>query len=987
VSGVDPSRNAARRTLDSIGLQVLRKSHERLVSASAPFMVQSRSLLAQTGTVMVLTDPGGVILDVEGDQRMREAIERLRLIPGVCWNESVVGTNAIGTALQLRQPIQIHASEHFCEEIQNWSCSAAVIRDPVDGSILGALDITGTSATCNPHSLPLAATTAERIEYALAQRERERRLALLELTMQRLSSGDGVIVFDCRGNLVRANDRAAAALAGWGVTLSTRTCMPALRPADAPALPDVLPEGLLENRVEPVFRGRELLGFVVSIPLFSAESVLSAGTLVEVSAPRLPGIPPEHREALLSTMLDQSASVVILKDLAGHYEFVNRCFEEKFGLRSADVLGRTDAQIFNAEVARILRHRDLEAIGKAASYESVDELRLDDRTVWFAAVRFPVRDGSGTVRSICTQANEIREPCEAGSAPRPMTVDVDPAGEGVLVTDADARILTVNAAFTRITGYTIEDVAGKSPAILKSGLHSREFYERMWRSLADRGRWQGEIQNRRKNGEIFPEWLTIYSIRSASGEIQNHIAIFGDNSAASTSQQHVEFLQGHDALTGLPNRRLLMERLKECVDEAASLGDPLAVMLIGLDNVGDINDSLGHDLGDRLLEQITERLRRCLCDAHTIARLGDDEFAVVMRGAASEELHRFAANTLDYLSASFCLERKEFFVSTSIGISLFPDDADSGPVLLRNADRALHAAREGGRNRYQFFAEEMNVRLLQRMALETGLRAAIENDRFRVVFQPQDDLVTGAIVGAEALIRWTDPTLGEVPAGRFIPIAEEAGLIVAIGDIVFAKVLAQIALWRRQGLRLPRISINVAAQQMREPQFVEHVCELLAEQGVPPEAICIELTEGTLMADLDKTGEILSRITERGISVSIDDFGTGYSSLAYLSRLPIQELKVDQSFIRTIADEAGNRSITTAIIDMAHALGMTVLAEGIETGAQLQILRDKQCELGQGYYFHRPLSAAAFETLLSDSGGELGHDGAKGAGFGRTLMH
>jgi len=887
VSGVDPSRNPARVAVDSIGLQLLRKRHERLVSASAPFMVQSRSLLAQTGTVMVLTDPHGMVLDVEGDQRMRDAIERIRLIPGACWNEAVVGTNAIGTALQLRQPIQVHASEHFCEEIQTWSCSAAVIRDPVDGAVLGVLDISGRYATCNPHSLPLAAMTAEMIENQLAQRERERRVLLLESTMQRLSSGDGVIIFDGRGNLVRANDRAAPALAEWGVTLSTNTHMPAPRPDDAPPLPDVLPDRLLENRVEPVFRGSELLGFVASIPFRSGAS--APAIMVEACAPRSRALTPEQREALL-------------------------------------------------------------------------------------------------IRSICTRTDEMAGPREAGNTPAP-TIDEDATEEGVLVTDADARIVTVNAAFTRITGYTIEDVAGKSPSILKSGLHSKEFYERMWRSLAERGRWQGEIQNRRKNGEIYPEWLTIYSIKGPRGEIQNHIAIFGDSSAASTAQEHLEFMQGHDALTGLPNRRLLMERLKECVDEAARIGDPLAVMLIGLDNFGDINDSLGHDLGDRLFQQVTERLRRCLCDAHTIARLGDEEFAVVMRGAAAEELHRVAANTLDYLSASFCVGHKELFVTTSIGISLFPADGDSGAVLLRNADRALHTAREGGRNRYQFFAEEMNVRLLQRMALEAGLRAAIEHDRFRVVFQPQDDLFTGAIVGAEALLRWTDPTLGEVSAARFIPVAEEAGLIVAVGDIVLAKVLAHIALWRRQGLVLPRISINIAAQQLREPRFVEHVCELLEEQGVPPEAICLELTEGTLMADLDKTGEILTRITERGIAVSIDDFGTGYSSLSYLSRLPIQELKVDQSFIRTIADEAGNRSITTAIIDMAHALGMTVLAEGVETGAQLQILKDKRCELGQGYYFHRPLSAAAFETLLVDSGGQFGHAEKKDTGFDFPLLH
>jgi len=988
LSRVDPARNRALLAIDGGALDALRKRHERLISASAPFMVQSRSFLAQTGTVMVLADPEGTILDVEGDPRLRAAIERIRLIPGACWNESASGTNAIGTALALGQPMQVHASEHFCEGIQKWSCSAAVIRDPLDASILGVLDISGFSGAYNQYSLPLVAMTAERIENQLAQLEMQRRLWLLEASTHRLSSADGVIVFDCRGELVKANEKAAAALAAWDVTLSASTRIPVSSPTEAPdSRPEVLPEWLLANRVEPQFRGSKLLGFVVSIPLSPSLPARSLATLVELPPTYLPEPAAGPREALLSTMLDQSASLVFLKDMAGRYEFVNRCFEEVFGVRSADVLGRTDAQIFPAELAQTLRRRDLEAVAQGARSESLDELPLGQRTVWLAAVRFPIRDEGGEIRSLCTQANPIAQPGPGKEGLRSTTATAEAADEGVLVTDAQGRIVTVNATFTRITGYGIDEVIGQPPGILKSGLHSREFYERMWRSLIERGRWQGEIQNRRKNGDIFPEWLTIYSIKSTDGEIQNYIAIFGDNSATRTSQQHLEFMRTHDALTGLPNRKLLVERLQECVGDAEKLKDQLAVMRIDLDNVKDINDSLGHDLGDQLLQQVTDRLRRCMCDAHTIAGLGGNEFAIVLRGATAEEIHRFAANVLDYLSASFHLGDKDFYATTSIGISLFPDDGGTAAGLLQNAETAMRAAREGGRNRYQFFAAEMNARLQQRISLETGLRAAIEHDRFRMVYQPQDDLATGTIVGAEALLRWTDPSLGQVSAARFIPVAEEAGLIVAIGEIVFAKVLAQIALWRLQGLALPRISINVAAQQMREPYFVEHLCELLANHGVPPEAICIELTEGTLMADLEMTSQMLARITEHGISVSIDDFGTGYSSLSYLSRLPIQELKVDQSFVRTIADETGNRSITTAIIDMAHALGMKVLAEGIETGAQLQILKDRHCEIGQGYYFHRPLSGEAFGKLLAGSGRPRAQTATKAAGFASQPAH
>lgn len=876
VNRVDPARDQAQFLIDRNGLEALRKRHVRLISASAPFMIQSSSFLAETGTVMVLTDPEGTILDVEGDQRLREEIARIQLIPGANWSESTSGTNAIGTALALGQPIQVHGSEHFCEGIQKWSCSAAVIRDPLSASIIGVLDISGFSRAYNQYSLPLVAMTAERIENRLAELEMAQQFKLLESTLPRLSSRDGVLVFDRQGNLVKANEKAAGALSAWDIALplNTRSLLPGAAVTPAPRL-DKLPESLLANRTEPIFVDGTLLGYVLSIPLAARQAAHGSVAIPDLESANRSDQPFELRKSLLSTMLDQSN------------------------------------------------------------------------------------------KSIFTQANEISR-----SAPSQRTLlsteSTDPAAsEGVMITDALGRIVTVNALFSQITGYSVDEVTGQTPAILKSGLHSTEFYARMWRCLIEQGRWQGEIQNRRKNGEIFPEWLTIYSIKGTDGAVQNFIAIFGDNSAVRASRHHAEFLRTHDLLSGLPNRALLLERLQACVSEAGRPGNQLAVMLIGLDRFRDINDALGRDLGDQLLIQVAERLRRCMCDAHTIASQGGDEFAVVLRGATAEEIRHSAANILDYLSAPFHLGNKDVFVTTGIGISHFPEDGDSGAGLLKNADLAMHAAKKEGRNCYQFFAKEMNARLQERMSLETGLRKAIEHDHFRIVYQPQDELATGTVVGAEALIRWSDQSLGDVSPARFIPVAEEAGLIIEIGEIVFAKVLAQIALWRRQGLALPRISINVSAQQMRAPYFVEHLCELLENYGVPPEAICIELTEGTLMADLDKTSQMLTNITQHGISVSIDDFGTGYSSLSYLSRLPIHELKVDQSFVRTIAEEAGNRSIATAIIDMAHALGMTVLAEGIETGAQLQILKDKHCEIGQGYYFHRPLSTEAFEKLLT----------------------
>ncbi|WP_168224975.1 EAL domain-containing protein [Azoarcus sp. DD4] len=969
VGRVDPVRGEALPRVGRDGLEALRKRHERLISASAPFMVQSRGLLAQTGTVMVLTDPEGTVLDVEGDPRIRDAMAAAGMVPGNNWQESSIGTNAIGTALALGQHIQVHGAEHFCEPIQKWTCSAAVIRDPVDASIVGVLDVSGLRRDYTPHSLPLVATTANSIENRLAQMELERRFQLLEAGVQRLSAADGVMLFDSRGRLVKANDRAAAALAAWGVALGPETVIPvgegAASRAGTPPLQ--LPDWLLANRIEPVFRGGALLGFVVSVPLPVTASPFASMARGEPAA-------PDGRQTLLATMVDQSESVVSLKDLDGHYAFVNRRFEEVFGVKSADVLGRTDAQLFEAEPARRLRARDLEAMQRTQRSESVDEIPLGRRLVRLVTVRFPIFDEAGHVQAICTQATE-RGPDGAQGAAANAVQGLAGSDEGVMVTDARGVILTVNPAFTRITGYALEDIAGKRPSVLQSGLHSKAFYEGMWRKLAEQGRWQGEIQNRRKNGEIYPEWLTIYAVRGGEGAVQGYIAIFGDSSAQKDSQQRIRFMSKHDELTGLPNRALLMERLSDCVAEARRAREAFAVMLVDLDDFQGINDALGHDVGDALLQQVAERLRRCLCDAHTVARVGGDEFAVILRGCPADTLSAIAARALEYLSISFGVRGQELFATASIGISVFPADSDTAAGLLRDADTALHDAKAQGRNHVRFFAAEMQAQVQQRMSLETGLRAALDNDRFEVVYQPQTALADGALVGAEALLRWKDPVLGNVPAGRFIPAAEAAGLIVTLSEHVLVVVLAQIALWRRHGLVPPRISVNIAAQQLREPHFVENLWRLLERHGVPPEAICLELTEGTLMEDLDGARQMLLQLTEHGIAVSIDDFGTGYSSLAYLGRLPIQELKVDQSFVRGIADEAGKRSIITAIIDMAHALGMHVLAEGIETEDQLVFLKEHHCEMGQGYLFHHPLSPDAFEHLFAPAGEADGEGG------------
>ncbi|NMF96063.1 EAL domain-containing protein [Aromatoleum toluolicum] len=844
---VDPARGEAPARVEHDDLETLRAANERLIAASAPFLMQSRDQLAQTGTVMVLTDPQGVILDVEGDPHLRKAIGEFGMTPGNNWSESGIGTNAIGTALALAQPIQVHGAEHFCEPIQRWTCSASVIRDPVDGSIVGALDISGMSRDYSAHSLPLVVTTANSIENRLAQMELEERFQLLEAGVAALSAACGVALFDARGRLVKVNERAAPLLAAEGVVLTAETRIPVAGRAAADVEADrFLPARLLADRVEPVFRGRRLLGYVVSLP----EPAVRAPVIDEVAA--------------AVRALSPSPTIVVAEAAA------------------ARTMGGTGGR----------------------------------------------------------------------------------AGEAVMVTDVRGRIVTVNEAFSAMTGYGAEDLVGKPASVLNSGRHSRAFFQRMWRNLLEEGCWEGEIENLCRDGGIRPSWLTIHVVKGVGGDVQGYTGIFGDRDAVGDLQRRLAFLTTHDGLTGLANRKLLTQRLADALAQDRSPPADVAVLLINLDNFKDINDTLGHDFGDLLLEQVADRLRRCLADAHTLARIGGDEFAVIVKGRSVEDLRALVARTLDYLGASFCIEGHDVFAAASIGIAVSPTDGDTTSALLTHADTALHEAKALGRNRFRFFAAGMQDLVRARMSIGTGLRAAIEGDRFRVVYQPQYRLDAGRLVGAEALVRWHDPELGDVPPSRFIPAAEEAGLIVSINDIVMAKVLAQIALWRMRGLAPPRISINVAAQQLREPGFVEQLCRRLDERAVPAGAICLELTEGTLLEDIDGTARMFERLARHGIAVSIDDFGTGYSSLSYLNRLPVHELKVDQSFVQGIASEAGKRSIIVAIVEMAHALGIEVLAEGIETESQLAFLRERRCEMGQGYLFHRPLGVDAFEKLM-----------------------
>lgn len=538
----------------------------------------------------------------------------------------------------------------------------------------------------------------------------------------------------------------------------------------------------------------------------------------------------------------------------------------------------------------------------------------------------------------------------------------DRAAEGVVITDADQRILTVNNSFTTVTGYTREEVLGKRPNIFQSGRQGADFYKAMWESLNTNGWWQGEIWNRRKNGELYLEWLSINTVRDEEGKVVNYIGMFSDITVIKESRQRMEYLATHDELTELPNRTLFNDHLRLALARSARAGTHLALLFVDLDNFKLINDTLGHQEGDALLKQVAARLKACVRGSDTVARLGGDEFVVLLEIEQRAEAALMASRILDAFAANFTLQDQECFITTSIGISLFPEDAPDPQILMRHADTAMYRAKEHGKNTYMFFTADMAQHISRRMIIENSLRYAIHHNELFLEYQPQIDLHTHHLVGVEALLRWRQQDDNVLPAA-FIAIAEESGLIVEVDEWVITEVCRQIRLWDAAGLPRFWVSINTSARHFRRADIFSRYMGITAAAEVSPERLCLEITEGVLM-DVESADRVLRNLNEAGFRVSVDDFGTGFSSLSYLKRLPIHEVKVDRSFVDGIASEPDDRAITTAIIAMARGLGLRTVAEGVETEIQQAELRRLGCDIGQGYFYSPPLSATALQAWI-----------------------
>ncbi|KAB2928396.1 MAG: EAL domain-containing protein [Dechloromonas sp.] len=532
------------------------------------------------------------------------------------------------------------------------------------------------------------------------------------------------------------------------------------------------------------------------------------------------------------------------------------------------------------------------------------------------------------------------------------------SSEAIMVTDAEAKIINVNPAFTWLTGYRADEVIGRTPHILSSGRHDPAFYEDMWRRLMQEGQWTGEIWDRRKDGSIYPKWAVINAVRE-NGAITHYVALFSDISERKEHEERINYLAHHDHLTGLPNRLMFQERMSHALARAKRTESRLALVFIDLDRFKNINDSLGHHFGDQLLIQTAQRLKSGVRVSDTVARLGGDEFLVIFENAGDQNTcAKQVIHLRKTLEQPYVIDGSVIHAPPSIGVALYPEDGSDVETLMRHADTAMYQVKARGRNGWAFYAPRMNDEVQERIALERDLRLALERGEFLLHYQPQWDLDSDRLIGWEALVRWQHPERGLVAPDRFIPIAEETGLIVPLGDWVLETACAEVRAWERDGLGEHRIAVNLSARQFTQHELGTRVDAILAANHLSAGRLELEITESVLMEDAERTVDILRQLKRRGICIAIDDFGTGYSSLAYLKAFPVDKLKIDRSFVRDIVVDPNDAAIVAAIISMARSMGLATIAEGVESEGQRNFLTAQGCQALQGYLFGRPMSAA-----------------------------
>ena len=664
----------------------------------------------------------------------------------------------------------------------------------------------------------------------------------------------------------------------------------------------------------------------------------------------------------MEQLIEAIPGPVFYKDCEGRYLGCNQRYVDFLGTSRAELIGATVHDISPPAMAEVYRAADQELLDNPGLQVYETKARIasgEHRDVRMHKATFANPDGS--VGGIIGAVFDITDSKRMEMRMRQAATVFDSSAEGITITAPDGSIIAVNRAFTEITGYGESEVLGRNPRILKSDRQDRDFYRRMWETLHQTGRWEGELWNRRKDGGIYPERLTISAVKDPDGSVMHYVGVFSDITEIKRAADLLDHQAHHDHLTGLPNRLLLEDRLRGALLRAQREQMQVAVLFVDLDRFKNINDSLGHHVGDRVLCEVARRFCALTRESDTVARLGGDEFLIIMEGIHDPAMaSRIADKIIDDLRINPVTLEQEFFVGASIGISLFPRDGDNSSTLLKNADAAMYRAKERGRDTYEFFSDDLTQFSLDRFKMETDLRRAIERDELIVYLQPQFSLWTGELLGAEALVRWQHPRLGLVAPASFIPLAEESGLIVALGAWVQQAACRHWAAWAVAGLNPGVLSINVSGVEFRRGRIQDTVRGVLKATGLPAALLELEITEGAIMNQAENSIQVLHELRATGIGLAIDDFGTGYSSLAYLKRLPLNRLKVDQSFVRGLPDDPEDCAIVRAVIALGHSLQLKVIAEGVETQDQVEFLAREGCDEMQGYLRGKPMPVDEF---------------------------
>lgn len=668
----------------------------------------------------------------------------------------------------------------------------------------------------------------------------------------------------------------------------------------------------------------------------------------------------------LQATLDAIPDMLFEVDTAERYLEVHAPRADLLAAPREQLLGKTLSEVLPPDAVDVCRSALQEAGSVGWSNGKQFELSLPQGKRWFELSVSRKTPANEPEARFIVLSRDVTERVSSREQLRLSAIVFDNAAEGMMVTDAENNIVSVNRAFVEVTGYSAEEVMGKNPRLLRSDRHGPEFFRDLWGALEADGGWQGEIWNRRKDGTLYPALASINVVRDPHGKLTHYIGLFSDLSHLKNTEQKLDYLAYHDPLTALPNRTLFNQLLVHATQHADRDGTQFALLALDLDNFKTINDSLGHAVGDQLLIESARRIKELLRGVDALSRIGGDEFNVILDPIENpQSADLLAQRMMEALSAPFMAEGVCVYVGASVGIALYPGDGDDAETLSRNADAALNQAKAEGRNSLRFFSSGLSDRAHERLLLESDLRQALENHELRLYYQPQIDLSSGQVSGLEALVRWQHPTRGLVSPGEFIPLAEESGLIVPLGEWVLMTACRQIKAWADSRLTLAHTSVNVSAVQLGRSNLLDAVKHALSETGIAPDSLELEITESFVMTDLAGAMKTLAEIKALGVRLSIDDFGTGYSSLSYLQQLNVDKLKIDISFIRDMTTNGGKAAIVQSIIALGHGLGLHIIAEGVEEEGQASYLRGLQCDGMQGYLVSRPLTGEDMTRFLN----------------------